>query len=143
MQFHLWDSGKKKINQSNQANSGLTFSLSEYKKDVLLKFWIWSPHFKQSATCLCWKCTGIAIKLSLGLFPKGQWQTWIFKPYNWSWVKPFEFCKPFPQIGFTIINDQNKSSSFHPSLGMTFQINGQNSGWLYGRLLSLSQGHWW
>lgn len=39
MQFHLWDS-EKKINQSNQANSGLTFSLLEYKKDVLLKFWI-------------------------------------------------------------------------------------------------------
>lgn len=37
---------KKKINQSNQANSGLTFSLSEYKKDVLLNFWIRSPNFE-------------------------------------------------------------------------------------------------
>ena len=79
MQFHLWDSGKekkkKKTNQPNQANSGITPSFLIYRKRCASEILDLISKFQASATCLFWEYAVVAMKLFLGLCSKGQLQT--------------------------------------------------------------------
>lgn len=100
-----------------------------------------SSTFQASATCLCWECAIVAMKLFLGLFSKGHWQTWVFQPFHWGGVKPFESGKPISRLDVGHRWSTIPRYCF-PSPGMDFKIHGVNAGWLPLRLWPPSWEHW-